>query len=181
MPSVAVTMLVAMAAVAAVEPVTAHDGAGACTVAGPGTVVRLAQGDYAPGMHIAGRHGGPERPIVIEAADPERAPVFSGGNEAIHVTSCSHLVLRNLAMRGQKHNGLNIDDGSQAGSSHDVLDEHVRVEDVGPYGNDEAIKPSGLHDIVVRGCSVRGWGGQGVDMVGCHRGLIDRCSFTGKV
>ena len=28
--------------------------------------------------------------------------------------------------------------------------------------------------------AVEGWGGQAVDMVGCHRGLIDSCTFRGK-
>ena len=30
------------------------------------------------------------------------------------------------------------------------------------------------------GCTVEGWGGQGIDMVGCHRALIEGCTFRGK-
>jgi hypothetical protein len=32
----------------------------------------------------------------------------------------------------------------------------------------------------VRDCTIEGWGGQGVDMVGCHRGLIEDCRVRGK-
>jgi len=152
----------------------------ACVAAEPGTVIRLAPGDYRPGVYVGGKSGGPGRPIVIEGADAENPPVFVGGNEALHFSGCSHLTLRHLVIRGAKQNGLNIDDGDRAGSARHVLVENVTVEDVGPRGNHDAIKLSGLDDFAVRGCVARGWGGQGIDMVGCHRGLIEGCSFAGK-
>lgn len=152
----------------------------ACAAAEPGTVIRLAPGDYRPGVYVEGKCGGPGRPIVIEGADAANPPVFVGGNEALHFSGCSHLTLRHLVIRGAKQNGLNIDDGDRAGSARHVLVEHVTVEDIGPRGNHDAIKLSGLEDFAVRGCAARGWGGQGIDMVGCHRGLIEGCSFVGK-
>jgi hypothetical protein len=167
----------------AAAPVTVRDSAGlkaACAAAGPGPVIRLAPGDYQPGVFVGDRSGSPAAPIVIEGADPKRPPVFAGGNEALHFTSCSHLVLRNVVIRGQKDNGLNIDDGSRPGSAHHILVENVRVEDVGPQGNHDAIKLSGLDDFEIRDCTFHGWGGQGIDMVGCHRGLIAGCTFIGK-
>jgi hypothetical protein len=106
--------------------------------------------------------------------------VFVGGNEGLHLTSCSGIVLRNLVVRGQKDNGLNADDGGKAGTAHHVAFENVKVEDIGPQGNHDGIKLSGLDDFAVRNCTFHGWGGQGVDMVGCHRGLIEGCTFQGK-
>ncbi|MFM8291992.1 MAG: right-handed parallel beta-helix repeat-containing protein [Planctomycetia bacterium] len=173
----------AAAAACPAAPVTVRDSDGlkvAAHSAAAGTVIRLEPGDYRPGVFISGRNGAADAPITIEAADPKHPPVFTGGNEALHVTSCSHVVLRNLVIRGQKDNGLNVDDGSTPGSAHHVVIENVRVEDVGPQGNHDAIKLSGLDDFAVRNCTFHGWGGQGVDMVGCHRGLIEGCSFTGK-
>jgi hypothetical protein len=153
----------------------------ACAAAGPGTVITLAPGNYQPGVFIANMSGAPGRPIVIAGADPANPPVFVGGQEGLHFTSCSHLVLRDLLIRGQKDNGLNIDDGQPgSGSAHHVLVENVKVEDVGPQGNHDGFKFSGLDDFVVRGCTVHGWGGQAIDMVGCHRGLIEGCTFKGK-
>ena len=171
------------AALGQAAPVAVRDSDGlraAFNAATPGTVIRLEQGTYQPNVFLSGKSGGPVAPIVIEGADPANPPVFTGGNEALHLTSCSHVVLRNLVARGQKSNGLNIDDGSQPGSTHHVVIENVRVEDIGPQGNHDAIKLSGLDDFEVRDCTLHGWGGQGIDMVGCHRGLIEGCSFTGK-
>jgi hypothetical protein len=152
----------------------------ALAAAGPGTVIRLAPGEYQPRVYINGRSGAPGKPIVIEGADPKNPPVFKGGNEALHFISCAHLVIRGIAISGQTSNGLNIDDGSTPGSAHHVLVENVSVSDVGPQGNHDGIKLSGLEDFEVRNCTFHGWGGQGIDMVGCHRGLIEGCSFKGK-
>ena len=48
------------------------------------------------------------------------------------------------------------------------------MHDVGGGGNEDGIKLSGLTDFRVENCKVERWGasGSGIDMVGCHRGLI---------
>jgi nitrous oxidase accessory protein NosD len=173
----------AVASACLAAPVTVRDSDGlraAVNAAGPGAVIRLEPGNYQPNVFISGRNGTPDAPIVIEAADPKNPPVFAGGNEGLHLTSCSGIVIRNLVVRGQKDNGINADDGGKAGTAHHIAFENVRVEDVGPQGNHDGIKLSGVDDFVVRNCRFHGWGGQGIDMVGCHRGLIEGCTFQGK-
>jgi polygalacturonase len=51
---------------------------------------------------------------------------------------------------------------------------------IGPQGNHDGIKCSGLENITIRDCTITGWGGQGIDFVGCHRSLITACRFEGK-
>jgi hypothetical protein len=53
------------------------------------------------------------------------------------------------------------------------------VTDVGPTGNRDGIKLSGLDDFRVEGCVVERWGsgGSAIDMVGCHRGVIENNLF----
>jgi polygalacturonase len=58
--------------------------------------------------------------------------------------------------------------------------DHVEVSDIGPQGNCDAIKCSGLDKLTIRDCTVTGWGGQGIDFVGCHHSLITGCRFVGK-
>ncbi len=58
--------------------------------------------------------------------------------------------------------------------------EHIEVSDVGPTGNRDGIKCSGLDGFTIRDCTLWGWGGQGIDLVGCHRSLITGCRFIGK-
>jgi len=149
--------------------------------ASAGTVIRLAPGRYQPGVFAANLQGTGERPIVIEGEDPDRPPLFEGGKVAWQLSDCAHLVLRNIAVRGQQANGINIDDGGSYDTpSHHLVLERIHVSDVGPQGNFDGIKLSGVDDFAVRECTVEGWGGQAIDMVGCHRGIIEGCTFRGK-
>jgi len=149
--------------------------------AGPGTRIRIAAGHYRPGVYAANLKGTERRPIVIEGADENNPPTFEGGNEAWHFSDCAYLTLRNIAVKGQRSNGINVDDGGSYDTpTHNVVLEKIRVADIGPQGNHDGIKLSGVDDFVVRHCSIEGWGGQAVDMVGCHRGVIERCTFAGK-
>lgn len=147
---------------------------------GPGVVVRLAPGEYRGGLWTDKARGAPGRPAVVEAKDPARPPVIAGGDEGLHLAGARHVVLRGLVLRGAAHNGLNVDDGgARDGSSPGVTLEDVRVERVGSGGNQDGIKLSGLDDLTLRRCTVEGWGGSAVDLVGCHRVTIEGCRFAG--
>ncbi len=147
----------------------------------PGSRIEIAPGRYQPGVMVSDLRGTAEQPILIEGADPERPPLFEGGSQAWHLSNCSYLTLRNISVRGQSGNGLNVDDGGTFDTpARNIVLERIRVADVGPRGNHDGIKLSGVVDFVVRDCHLEGWGGQAVDMVGCHRGLIEGCTFVGK-
>ena len=153
----------------------------ALAAAGPGTRIVLKGGKYRPGVSARDLRGTAESPIVIEAANADDPPVFEGGQVAFHFSDCAHLTLRHLVVRGQSGNGINIDDGGTFDSpSHHVTLEGIRVADVGPTGNRDGIKLSGIDDLKLVGCTVEGWGGQGIDMVGCHRVQVADCTFRGK-
>lgn len=153
----------------------------ALRVARPGTRIRIAAGRYRPGVYVSNLKGTAESPIVIEGADPNDLPVFQGGREGWHLSDCAYVTLRNLAVDGAAANGINVDDGGSYDTpSHHIVLEGLRVTDVGPRGNFDAAKLSGVDDFVVRNCTMQGWGGQAPDMVGCHRGLIEGCRFVGK-
>ena len=148
--------------------------------AGPGTVVAVAPGEYRGYFSARGLHGAPDAPIVVQAADPGRPPVFRGASECLHLSNVSYLVLRNLVFVGARVNGLNIDDGGTITlPSHHLVLDGLRVRDVGPRGNRDGIKLSGVDDFLMVNCAVERWGsgGSAVDMVGCHRGLIADCRF----
>jgi hypothetical protein len=146
-----------------------------------GSVVRIAPGRYRPGVNVRDKHGTPGQPIVIEGLDPRSPPLFEGGNEAWHLTDVSHLELRWLDCRGQQHNGINLDDGGTFDTpSHHVTFAHLQVVDIGPNGNFDAIKCSGVDHLLIRHCRIAGWGGQAIDFVGCHHAEIAHCAITGK-
>jgi len=145
----------------------------------PGTTIRLSPGTYPGGFYAAQLHGTADQPIVITARNPEQPPLFDGGN-GCHIAGASYLTIEHLRLRGAKANGLNLDDGGQAGSSHHITVRHLTITDVGPQGNRDGLKLSGLDDFRVEGCTFERWGdgGSGIDMVGCHRGVIVDSSFS---
>lgn len=148
--------------------------------AAAGATILVEAGDYQGYFGAANLQGTPERPIVLAAADPARPPVFRGARECIHLSSVSHIVLRGLVLTGARYNGLNVDDGGTltTPSRHIVL-EGLTVRDIGPRGNCDGIKLSGVDDFLIRGCTIERWGsgGSAIDMVGCHRGIIADTTF----
>lgn len=142
----------------------------------PGATIRIAAGEYPGGWSVSNVPN-----LTIEALDPKAPPVFRGGRGGWHFVQCENVTVRRLAIIGQTTNGLNIDDGGQRERPlRGVKIEGVEVRDIGPRGNYDAIKLSGLDGFTVRDCRLEGWGGQGIDMVGCHQGLIAGCELRGK-
>lgn len=141
-----------------------------------GTKLKIAPGDYPGGHSISSIEK-----LTIEALDPKQPPHFKGGGNAWHFSRCKDLTLRNLRVSGQTGNGLNLDDGGDlANSVTGITIEHVEISDIGPKGNHDGIKCSGLDKLTIRDCTITGWGGQGIDFVGCHHSLITGCRFIGK-
>lgn len=141
-----------------------------------GTTLKIAPGDYPGGHSVSG-----VEKLTIEALDPKQPPHFKGGGNAWHFSRCKDLTLRNLRVSGQTGNGLNLDDGGDlANPVTGITIEHVEISDIGPKGNHDGIKCSGLDKLTIRDCTITGWGGQGIDFVGCHHSLIAGCRFMGK-
>jgi len=141
-----------------------------------GTTIRIGPGEYSGGWSVSGVAG-----LTVEALDDKARPVFRGGRGGWHFSRCEGLTVRGLVIVGQTINGLNIDDGGERERPvRGVNIENVEVREIGPRGNFDAIKLSGLDEFTVRDGRIEGWAGQGIDMVGCHRGLVTGCEFRGK-
>ncbi len=134
----------------------------------PGRRIRVAPGTYAGGLAFQGVAGAKDRPVVLEAEDAAHPPVFRGGTNGFQFTDAAWLELRGLVFEGATGNGLNLDDGGTPDTpAHHVVLRDLVVRDVGPDGNRDGIKLSGLLDFRVEGCTVERWGrgGSAVDMV----------------
>lgn len=146
----------------------------------PGTTIRVAPGNYAGGVFARDLHGLAGRPIAIRAADPRRPPVFRGAAFALQLSRASHVELRDLTIEKATDNGINIDDGGEPTSpSHHIVLSGLTIRDVGPDGNHDGVKLSGVADFRVEGCTIERWGGggSGIDLVGCRDGEIVGCTF----
>jgi hypothetical protein len=108
--------------------------------------------------------------------------VFSEANVALHLSNPAYLELHDLVLTKLRQNGINIDDGGDTTneSTRKIVLRGLRVTDVGSEGNHDGLKLSGVWNFVVTNCAIERWGtrgGSAIDMVGCHRGLIEGCTF----
>lgn len=146
----------------------------------PGTTIRIAAGTYEGGLFSQTLQGEPGKPIVLKAADPKRPPIIEGGVSSLQLSSPAYVEIRDLVITKATGNGLNIDDGGSPNRpAHHLIVHGLIVRDVGPEGNRDGIKLSGVEDFLVENCTLERWGrrGSGVDMVGCHQGKIINCTF----
>jgi len=148
----------------------------------PGTTVLLDRGVYEGGIYLSNVVGTEDAPIVIQGGDPNAPPVFrGGGGQAFHLADCSYMALRHIRVEGFSGNGINIDDGGSFETpAHHIILEDVTILEIGPTGNHDALKMSGVDHFRVRNCHFEAWGGSGIDMVGCHHGVVEDCTFVGR-
>jgi hypothetical protein len=147
----------------------------------PGTRLILAGGNYGGGFQFRNLRGEEKQSIIIAAADPQNPPVFRDGNTGLHLSNPAYVELHHLAFTKLAHNGLNVDNGTGTNASaRGIVLHSLRVTDIGGDGNHDGIKLSGLWDFRVENCIIERWGtrgGSAIDMVGCHRGVIDGCTI----
>lgn len=175
--------LLSVGSLAAADPIRVSDSAGfgtAVAAAKPGDTILLAPGEYDGNFSFQRVHGTAKEPIVIAAADPDKPPQLVGKKVPLHFRGASHLEIRDLVIADTAGNGVNIDDaGDPDKPAHHITLKRLRIQNVGPKGNIDGIKLSGVDDFRIEDCTVEKWGstGTGIDMVGCHRGHITGTTF----
>ena len=146
----------------------------------PGTTILMNGGNYKGGISLNKLHGTASQPITLSAANLKDPPIIQAGNSGLHFEQPQHLSLRYLTIKGASFNGLNIDDGGSFDSpAHHILLDGLRIQDIGSTGNHDGIKLSGVQNFKIQDCHLKQWGkgGSGIDLVGCHEGIISGCHF----
>ncbi len=148
----------------------------------PGTAVRVHAGTYAGGGFITDKAGTAAAPIWIGGAPGEPRPVIVGGSEGLHFIRARYMIIHDLEVHSAANNGINCDDGGDYDdplASHHLLFRDLYIHNIGGSGNQDGLKLSGINDFAVLDCEIAFCGGamsgSGIDMVGCHHGLIARC------
>lgn len=140
----------------------------------PGDTILVLEGEYQQREGISNLNGTAYNWIVI-AAERIGAAHFSGTSEAFHLSNCSFVKIIGFDFYGLSANGVNIDDGGTFDTpTHHIKIEHCTFRDMNASGNNDLLKLSGLDDFFIYDCIFRNGanGGSGVDMVGCHNGII---------
>ena len=148
----------------------------------PGVAITLQPGQYPGNTYLANLTGASNAPIWIRGAQPTNRPVLFGGAEGLHLARPRYVVVENLEVTGASANGVNTDDGGDYAdpeAARFVVFSNLFIHDIGGGGNQDGLKLSGLRDFWVLHSEIARCGGaaagSGVDMVGCHRGVIEGC------
>ncbi|MFM7774099.1 MAG: hypothetical protein ACKO9V_04520 [Candidatus Kapaibacterium sp.] len=155
------------------------DPRAACKWASPGDTVLMHPAEYRGTYFLENINGTAALPIVIRGTD-RATVVFNGGEESLHLSDCSYLVLENFSVKGQTGNGMNCDDaGTYDTPAHHIVFRAISFGAMAATGNNDQLKLSGLDDFIVESCVFEDGsaGGSGADMVGCHRGIFRNNTF----
>jgi hypothetical protein len=149
-----------------------------------GTTITLHPGTYPGGISLSGLIGTAKAPIIIRGNPEGERPHIKGGSNGIHFSKVRYLKVEHLEISGVKYNGVNCDDGGERDNpdaTRYVIFKDLYIHDVGGTGNQDGLKLSGVDDYSVINCVFErtggGSSGSGVDQVGCHRGVIEGCTF----
>lgn len=156
----------------------------AAKFATPGMAIRLGPGVHRGGVLVEALRGRSDAPIWI-GGERGGGAIIEGGGEAMHLSRAAYVVVHDLEVRGTANNGINSDDGGRYDDAQAACVQvfrRLKIHDVGSDGNQDGLKLSGVRGFVVDGCEFSRCGGRGsgsgVDMVGCHDGVIARSKFT---
>ncbi len=149
----------------------------------PGDEIILMPGPHRPAS-FQGLHGTAEEPIIIRGFSEEHPGLIAAQSFGLHLSRPKHVILQDLIVTGARGNGINIDDQAQnEGIGEpwvaDLLIRRVKVQRTGPAGNTDGIKLSGLRNVRLQHCTIEGWGGSAIDMVGCQDVTIEASIFRG--
>jgi len=135
---------------------------------GPGTY---------PALSLGTLTGTATQPIALVANGA--ATINGSGGVGISMSDGQYVVIEGFTIANSTVHGMNLDDGSSLNTpSHHVVLRRLTIPSAGTGGNNDCIKLSGLDDFWVLDSTVSGCNqGEGIDMVGCHRGVIAGNTF----
>ncbi len=152
----------------------------AAIVATPGDTILFHQNIYPGGDFISNLQGNSSNYIHI-LASPGDTVIINGGGTAWQISDGAYLHFKGFIFEQQTANGVNMDDGgTYATPTHHLIFDSCTFRDINATGNNDLLKLSGVDSFEVRNCiflNGSSGGGDGIDMVGCHDGLIKNCRF----
>ena len=151
----------------------------AAKVAVPGDTILVHSGAYRGDQSLQGLQGASGKWIYL-IAEKSGTVLFEGGTSAWRGTDIAWLHIEGFVFTGQTGNGVNLDDGSTyASPAHHIVLQHCTFRDMAATGNNDLLKLSGVDELTIQQCTFLNGsrGGSGIDMVGCHKGLIRQCRF----
>jgi hypothetical protein len=170
--------------------VTRHVGAGqpfssltqAVAVTVPGDTIMIHKGTYSGGLSFINLQGTASNPVYIMSA-PSETVIINGGSNSWQMTDAAYVLIKGITFQHQTGNGFNIDDGGSYNTpSHHIVFDSCTFRDIKATGNNDLLKMSGIDFFEIKNCTFLNGaaGGSGIDLVGCHEGLITGNRFENQ-
>lgn len=151
----------------------------AAKAAVPGDTILIHDGTYAGGQTLDNLQGTAVKWITIRAEN-SGGTIIEGGSSALMGSDLAYVRIQLLVFTKQVDNGVNFSDGG----SYETPTHHIELtdctfRDIAAKGNKDLLKISGVDEFTIERCTfINGAaGGSGIDMVGCHKGIISQCRF----
>ena len=183
-------LIIGLAIYLPLSAITRHVGAGqtytsltqAIEVTIPGDTIMIHGGTYSGGLSMVNLQGTAAHWISIISAPSERV-IFKGGATAWHMTDAAYVQVKGIIFQQQTANGFNVDDGGTYDTpSHHIVFDSCTFRNIKGRGNNDLLKMSGVDYFGIRNCTFLDGspGGSGIDLVGCHEGLISGNRFENQ-
>ncbi len=161
---------------------------------GPGDEIILMPGFHRPATlnQLQGKQGSP---ITIRGLDPKRPSVIEAKRYGLVLHQPQHVVIENLIITGATICALIADDLDSTAAQYltepvppaprkpwraDLVIRNITITDTGPEGKRHAIQLSGLQDVRIHDVRIEGWGGSGLELIGCHGVSVESCQFIAR-
>ena len=154
----------------------------AISVTIPGDTIMIHKGVYPGGLSFINLQGKADKLVYIISA-PSESVIFNGGSTGWHMTDVAYIQIEKIIFQQQTGNGFNIDDGgSYSTPSHHIVFDSCIFRDINAGGNNDLLKMSGVDFFEIKNCIFLNGSksGSGIDMVGCHEGLIRNNRFENQ-
>lgn len=148
----------------------------------PGDTLYFKKGIYSGGQPIRDLKGTGKSWITFYASVSDSV-IIRGGSTSWQFTDPAYLRIEGFIFDEQSANGLNVDDGGDYSTpAHHLIFRNCIFRNIKASGNNDLLKLSGLDHFEITGCKFLNGspGGSGIDMVGCHQGLIESCEFENQ-
>lgn len=146
----------------------------------PGDSIIIKSGTYF-GEEVINNLEGNEKEWITIMAEEKGKVFFMKGSDAFHFSDPAYLNIYGLVFGKQTGNGVNIDDGGSFDTpAHHIVFSDCEWTSMDATGNNDELKLSGVIDFTIVNCIFRNGsrGGSFIDMVGCHKGTIERNYFN---
>lgn len=151
----------------------------AILAANAGDTILMFDGTYSGNSYRENLQGTPKDWITIVSA-PNQKVVFKGGGAAFYMVDVAYIRIVGLFFEDQTGNSISIDDGgSYETPSHNIIIENCTWLSMNAPAGSNMIKMAGVDSFSIVNCVFLNGpvSGIGIDLVGCHDGIIEKNYF----